>query len=80
MQKKLTGYIVLVLSIFSISTNMQLAKISYYSYLATPVADFNKTEMDFVSMPTLWIFFLCILFSCYLIFFSNKRQARGNQL
>lgn len=80
MQKKLTGYIVLTLSLLAISVNIQLAKITYYIYLATPVADFNKTEMDFISIPALWTFFLCILFSFYLIFFRNKKQTGGNQL
>ncbi|MGX8852381.1 hypothetical protein [Amedibacillus sp. YH-ame10] len=74
--KKEYGFMMLFLSASLFAIIMQLAKVSYYSYLATQVADFNKTESEFVSQPALVIVIICSLISIYLIFSKTENGEK----
>lgn len=74
--KREYGFMMLFLSASLYAIIMQLAKVSYYSYLATQIADFNKTESEFLSQPALTVVIIGSLISVYLIFSKTENGGK----
>ena len=77
----LTGVTIKCNELYQFTLTLQLAKVSYYSYLGSQVLGILKTESDFISQSALAVATICIIFSIYLIFterihfiYSNLKQ------